>query len=162
MKNKILLIATIVAVLAMGLVMSGCSCNKSDSKETTAKNEQTANQETYKNVASDDFPTISNDQKTTDKNGNEVVKYTNAKGQKVTRITKKDGTVKIIIRDKKGKVIKEKEFKDEAAAAAIKKQEQNKKNNKKDSKKEDDKKDEKKDEKAGVMNDNDGNWSDFY
>ncbi|MCR5430509.1 MAG: hypothetical protein K6E58_04695 [Eubacterium sp.] len=171
MKNKVVLLAiTIIAVLAMGIVMGGCSCDKDSSKKTTVnpKNVPTANGQTNgsgDSVVEDQFPTISNKEVSTDKHGNEVVKYTNVEGNKVTRITKKNGVVKIIIKNKKGKVIETKQFKDEAAKAAneavSKKQSQNKK---KDSKKEDKKetkKDSKKKNQAGVANDND-DWSDFY
>lgn len=178
MKNKVILLAiTIVAVLALGAVMSGCSCDKDSSKKTTVnpKDVQTAsvqNDGNGGNVVDDQFPTIADKVVTTDKHGNEVVKYTNAEGNKVTRITKKDGTVKIIIKNKKGKVIETRQYTDKAAATAkygeTKKASQNSKNDNKKQDKKDNKKEDKKETKnnnkpnsAGVANNGD-DWSDFY
>ena len=179
MKNRVVLLAiTIVTVTALAFVMGGCSCNskKTSNKETTVNVKDVPTNKIVKKgkgsqVAKDQFESISPIEKTTDKKGNTIVKYTNAQGYKVTRTTDKNGTVKIVIKNKKGKVINTRQFKDpnfKKAEEAVKESKKTtKKDTKKDSKKDnkkDDKKDDKNDDKkegAGVANDND-NWSDFY
>ena len=157
MKNKILLVISIVALVAMAVVLTGCSCGNGNSKETTInpKNVPTDKAEgngNGVNYVEDNFPTISPTEKTTDKNGNTVITYTNEEGNKVIKTYKKDGIVKMVIKDKNGKVIKKKEYKEST-------QEETKKASKKDNKK-DGKKDQK--ESAGSVNDDNGSWSDFY
>lgn len=161
MKNRVILLAiTIVTVTAMAFVMAGCSCNKKE-KVDPAKlpTESIQHQGKGNNVVEDQFETVSQEVRTTDKQGNQIVKYTNAEGQRVTRITNmKNGMVKVIIKNKKGKVIETKEFRDPTVTT----KKSNKKKNKKDNKKED-KKDNNKDNGemvGGVAND--GEWSDFY
>ena len=155
MKNKVILLAiTIVAVLAMGVFMSGCSCNSKDDETTFNPNNvpaESASSDGNGNVViNDNFGTISPTEKATDKDGNTVISYTDSEGNKVYRTVKKDGTIHIIVKNKKGKVIKEKTYKHKEPATTAKK-----KNNKKDDKKKDGK------EHGVVANDDDG-WSDFY
>ena len=81
-----------------------------------------------------------------------MISYTDSDGNKVTRTYVKGGKIHVVIKDKKGKVIKDRTFKDKT-------KKETKKTNKKDNKK-NNKKDEG-EEHAGVVNDDDG-WSDFY
>ena len=160
MKNKYALIGIIAFVVVIAvIVIIACSCNcGKGNKDSDAKQAATAEVISKGKGAvyvEDNFETISPTEKTTDKDGNTVISYTNAQGQKVTRTYKKDGTIRVVIKDKKGNVIKDK---------TMKNKETTKKPSKKDDKKKDDKKkDDKKDEgeHAGVVNNEDG-WSDFY
>ncbi len=145
MKTKIsLLVISVVVLVAMGVVMSGCSCSKDKEKAKdvpTAKVVESGNGVQYVN---DNFPTISPTEKVTNKKGDTIISYTNSDGSKVTRTIHKNGTIRVVIKDKKGKVIKDKTFKSKKT-----------KTTKNDKKK--DKSSKKKDKK----DDNDG-WSDFY
>ena len=171
MKNKVLLLViTIAAVSAMAVGLAGCSCGKSDSKkETTTIDVKSV--PTDKAVKSDDgevyvednFPTISPTEKTTDKDGNTVVTYTDSEGNKVKRTVTKDGVIKIVIKDKNGKVIKKHSYKEKKVTNPATKKISDKKYKKANSKKTDDKKTDKnaKQDEVGAVNDDDG-WSDFY
>lgn len=162
MKNKVLLLAiTIVAVAAMAFAMSGCSCK--DSKKETTKFDPnkvpTANAKVAGdgNMVVDDFPTISATEKVTNKKGDTVIRYTSSDGNKVERVITKDGYIKVTIWDKNGKVIKKKKFKNKMEKVDTK--DGDNKTTKKSDKKETTKKGS---PKAGVANDDDGSWSDFY
>lgn len=155
MKNRVLLLAiTIVAVAAMAVVLGGCGCGDS-SKETKLNpnnvptDDVTGNINGF-NVVNDEFETISPTQKTTDAKGNTVISYTDSQGNKVIRTVKKNGTIHIVVKNKKGKIIKDKTYKDKIQNTT----KQNKKNDKKENKKDDG-------EHVGAMNDEEG-WSDFY
>ena len=146
MKRRIaLLTITILAVVTMGIVLSGCGSD--DKSKATTKS--VANVPTDKvshdgngvNYVEDDFATISHQEKTTDKNGNNIVKYTNTEGNFVTRTEKKNGTVIVVVKDKNGKVIKKNTIK-------LPKEKATKKSKKKETKK-------------GSQKSDDG-WSDFY
>ncbi len=155
MKNKIILLAiTVVAVLAMAAVMSGCSCNSKDDETTfNPKNVQAESASSDGNgnvVVNDNFGTISPTEKATDKDGNTVISYTDSQGNKVIRTVKKDGSLHIVVKNKKGKVIKDKTYKQKTPQTTKKTN-----NKKKDDKKNDGK------EHGVVANDGDG-WSDFY
>ena len=155
MKNKvILLIITVVAVLSMAAVMSGCSCNSKDDETTfNPKNVQAESASSDGNgnvVVNDNFGTISPTEKATDKDGNTVISYTDSQGNKVIRTVKKDGSLHIVVKNKKGKVIKDKTYKQKTPQTTKKSN-----NKKKDDKKNDGK------EHGVVANDGDG-WSDFY
>ncbi|MBP5773556.1 MAG: hypothetical protein J6W35_05750 [Eubacterium sp.] len=162
MKNKIILIAiTIVSVFAMGLVMSGCSCGGKDDETTfnpaNVSGESASHMGNGNNVVNDNFGTISPTEKATDKNGDTVISYTDAEGNKVFRTIKKNGTIKIVVKNKKGKVIRKHTYKPKKYSTPTN---ANNNNKKKDNKKKDDKK--KDDQEHGVVaNDGDG-WSDFY
>ena len=158
MKSRVLLLViTIVVVAALGIVMGGCSCSsKKDSDAKNATLDQAVSKKDGVAYVNDNFPTISPTEKTTDKDGNTVISYTNADGNKVTRTIGKDGKIHVVIKDKKGKVIKDKTFKDKTQKAT--KKSSSKKDSKKDSKKKDKDED---GEHAGVVNNEDG-WSDFY
>lgn len=155
MKNKIILLAiTVVAVLAMAAVMSGCSCNsKDDETSFNPKNVQAESASSDGNgnvVVNDNFGTISPTEKATDKDGNTVISYTDSQGNKVIRTVKKDGSIHVVVKNKKGKVIKDKTYKQKTPQTTKKSN-----NKKKDDKKNDGK------EHGVVANDGDG-WSDFY
>lgn len=155
MKNKVILLAiTVAAVLAMAAVMSGCSCNSKDDETTfNPKNVQAESASSDGNgnvVVNDNFGTISPTEKATDKDGNTVISYTDSQGNKVIRTVKKDGSIHIVVKNKKGKVIKEKTYKQKTPQTTKKSN-----NKKKDDKKNDGK------EHGVVANDGDG-WSDFY
>ena len=155
MKNKVILLAiTVVAVLAMAAVMSGCSCNSKDDETTfNPKNVQAESASSDGNgnvVINDNFGTISPTEKATDKDGNTVISYTDSQGNKVIRTVKKDGSLHIVVKNKKGKVIKDKTYKQKTPQTTKKSN-----NKKKDDKKNDGK------EHGVVANDGDG-WSDFY
>ena len=155
MKNKVILLAiTVVAVLTMAAVMSGCSCNSKDDETTfNPKNVQAESASSDGNgnvVINDNFGTISPTEKATDKDGNTVISYTDSQGNKVIRTVKKDGSIHIVVKNKKGKVIKEKTYKQKTPQTTKKSN-----NKKKDDKKNDGK------EHGVVANDGDG-WSDFY
>ena len=116
MKNKVILLTiTVVAVLAMAAVMSGCSCNSKDDETTfNPKNVQAESASSDGNgnvVVNDNFGTISPTEKATDKDGNTVISYTDSQGNRVIRTVKKDGSLHIVVKNKKGKVIKEKTYK---------------------------------------------------
>ena len=146
MKRRIaLLTITVLAVLAMGVALSGCgSDGKSDSTKSagvpTDKVTHAGNGENYVN---DTFETISMQSKTTDKKGNVITKYVNPKGQYVTRIEKTNGKVTLIIKDKNGKLIEKKTMKNPSPNSPTKKS------------------DKKQETKKGSQNSDDG-WSDFY
>lgn len=155
MKNKVILLAiTVVAVLAMAAVMSGCSCNSKDDETTfNPKNVQAESASSDGNgnvVVNDNFGTISPTEKATDKDGNTVISYTDSQGNKVIRTVKKDGSIHVVVKNKKGKVIKDKTYKQKTPQTTKKSN-----NKKKDDKKNDGK------EHGVVANDGDG-WSDFY
>ena len=155
MKNKVILLAiTVVAVLTMAAVMSGCSCNSKDDETTfNPKNVQAESASSDGNgnvVINDNFGTISPTEKATDKDGNTVISYTDSQGNKVIRTVKKDGSLHIVVKNKKGKVIKDKTYKQKTPQTTKKSN-----NKKKDDKKNDGK------EHGVVANDGDG-WSDFY
>ena len=155
MKNKVILLAiTVVAVLTMAAVMSGCSCKSKDDETTfNPKNVQAESASSDGNgnvVVNDNFGTISPTEKATDKDGNTVISYTDSQGNKVIRTVKKDGSIHIVVKNKKGKVIKEKTYKQKTPQTTKKSN-----NKKKDDKKNDGK------EHGVVANDGDG-WSDFY
>ncbi|MBR2190253.1 MAG: hypothetical protein IJ883_01195 [Eubacterium sp.] len=155
MKNKVILLTiTVVAVLAMAAVMSGCSCNSKDDETTfNPKNVQAESASSDGNgnvVVNDNFGTISPTEKATDKDGNTVISYTDSQGNRVIRTVKKDGSLHIVVKNKKGKVIKEKTYKQKTPQTTKKSN-----NKKKDDKKNDGK------EHGVVANDGDG-WSDFY
>ena len=155
MKNKVILLAiTVVAVLTMAAVMSGCSCNSKDDETTfNPKNVQAESASSDGNgnvVVNDNFGTISPTEKATDKDGNTVISYTDSQGNKVIRTVKKDGSLHIVVKNKKGKVIKDKTYKQKTPQTTKKSN-----NKKKDDKKNDGK------EHGVVANDGDG-WSDFY
>lgn len=155
MKNKVILLAiTVAAVLAMAAVMSGCSCNSKDDETTfNPKNVQAESASSDGNgnvVVNDNFGTISPTEKATDKDGNTVISYTDSQGNRVIRTVKKDGSLHIVVKNKKGKVIKEKTYKQKTPQTTKKSN-----NKKKDDKKNDGK------EHGVVANDGDG-WSDFY
>ena len=155
MKNKVILLAiTVAAVLAMAAVMSGCSCNSKDDETTfNPKNVQAESASSDGNgnvVVNDNFGTISPTEKATDKDGNTVISYTDSQGNKVIRTVKKDGSLHIVVKNKKGKVIKDKTYKQKTPQTTKKSN-----NKKKDDKKNDGK------EHGVVANDGDG-WSDFY
>ena len=105
----------------------------------------------------DDFPTISATEKVTNKKGDTVIRYTSSDGNKVERVITKDGYIKVTIWDKNGKVIKKKKFKNKMEKVDTK--DGDNKTTKKSDKKETTKKGS---PKAGVANDDDGSWSDFY
>ncbi len=144
-----------MAVLAMAVIMSGCSCSSED--DTTTFNPKNVPAESASSdgkgnvVVNDNFGTISPTEKTTDKSGNTVISYTDSQGNKVTRTVKKDGSIHVVVKNKKGKVINDETYKRKEPATTAKP----KKNNKKDDKKQDNK------EHGAVVNDGDG-WSDFY
>lgn len=155
MKNKVILLTiTVVAVLSMAAVMSGCSCNSKDDETTfNPKNVQAESASSDGNgnvVVNDNFGTISPTEKATDKDGNTVISYTDSQGNKVIRTVKKDGSLHIVVKNKKGKVIKDKTYKQKTPQTTKKSN-----NKKKDDKKNDGK------EHGVVANDGDG-WSDFY
>ena len=159
MKTKVsLLLITAIALVAMAVVMSGCGSKK---EKTTVKPGDAPTNKVIQNgdgvnYVEDNIPTISPIEKTTDKKGNTVVTYTNGDGNKVTRTEYKNGKVHLVIKDKKGKVIKDKTYKRKEASTTAAPKKDTKKDSKKDSKKED-----KKDKDKKKSGDDDG-WSDFY
>ena len=100
MKNRVLLIViTIVAVTAMAFSMAGCGCSKSGKSTVNPNDVPTDNATGSKNgmnYVNDEFGTISPTQKTTDKKGNTVIKYTDSQGNQVTRTMKKNGMIILI------------------------------------------------------------------
>ena len=163
MKSRVLLLAiTIVAVTAMAFAMSGCSCDSKKEKATTINPKDVPTAKTASDgqggvYIEDNFESISPTEKTTDDKGNTVITYTNAEGNKVTKTISKDGTVNLVIKDKKGKVIKKRTYKETVESTA---KSSGKNDNKKETKKNSKKKNEK--ESAGAANDSDGRWSEFY
>ena len=155
MKNKKAMIGYVLTgIFAVAIIVLLINFgNKSDDETTTVnpKNvsaEKATNVGNGNNVVKDNFnPPL----KTyTDKKGNTVTEYKDTDGNTVIKTVEKNGTVHYVVKNKKGKVIKDKTYKQTAPETTKKS-----KNKKKDDKQNDGK------EHGVVANDGDG-WSDFY
>ena len=157
MKNKKALIGYVIAgIVAVAVIVLLINFGSKSDDETTTFNPKNVSAENATNVG-DGNNVVENNTKTisplktyTDKKGNAVTEYKDTKGNTVIRTIEKDGTVREVVKNKKGKVIKEKTYKQKAPETTKKAN-----NKKKDDKKNDGK------EHGVVANDGDG-WSDFY
>lgn len=156
MKKRITLLAiTLVAMLAMGLILGGCGC--SNNNAPTAPADPATHAGNGENYVADEFGTAIPTKKTVDKNGNTIITYTNDDGNKVTKTIDKKGNVTVVVKDKKGKVVETKKYKEkvtEPAKSETKKVEKKTKKTEKKTKKAEDKT-----KKKGGTQDG---WSDFY
>ena len=156
MKNKKILIGIAAVVVAAVVIVILCvSCGGKKDETATTFNPKNVPAESASSdgngnvVVNDNFGTVSPTEKATDKDGNTVISYTDSQGNKVIRTVKKDGTIHVVVKNKKGKVIKDKTYKEKKYETTTKQK-----------KKKDDKK--KDGQESGVVaNDGDG-WSDFY